>query len=345
MRHRLNAITFAPITRMQSNLLRRREFLVLAGGAAAPWPVAVRAQQKLPVIGWLNGASAPGHDAQLAALRRGLEKGGYVEGRNLAIEYRWADGHYDRLRQLAADLIDRKVAVIIANGNGALAAKALTSTIPIVFALGADPVGFGLVPSLARPGGNLTGAGFLTVELGPKKLELLLELLPGTSSIAALINPRGVSAESQTKDLQQAARKLGVQQLQILHASTDQEIESAFETLVRLRASGLVLGADPFFGGRPEQLAALSLRYAVPTIGARRDFAAAGGLMSYGASPTDAFQLVGVYTARILTGERPADLPVQQSSKFEMVINMKTAKALGIKLPNPLLARAEEVIE
>jgi putative ABC transport system substrate-binding protein len=324
--------------------IARRKVLIGLGGAAA-WPLAARAQQKLPVIGWLNGASASGQDAQLAALRRGLEKGGYVEGRNLAIEYRWADGHYDRLRQLAADLIDRKVAVIIANGNGALAAKALTSTIPIVFALGADPVGFGLVPSLARPGGNLTGAGFLTVELGPKKLELLHEVLPGISTIAALINPRGVSAESQTKDLQQAARKLGVQQLQILHASTDQEIESAFESLVRLRASGLVLGADPFFGGRPEQLAALSLRYAVPAIGTKRDFAAGGGLMSYAASGTDAYQLAGVYTGRILKGERPADLPVQQSSKVELVINMKAAKALGIKLPISLLGRADEVIE
>jgi putative tryptophan/tyrosine transport system substrate-binding protein len=325
--------------------MTRREFIAGLGGAAAAWPLTARAQQKLPVIGWLNGASAQGHAGQLAALRRGLEKGGYVEGRNLAIEYRWADGHYDRLPQLAADLIDRKAAVIVANGNGALAAKALTSTIPIVFALGADPVAFGLVPSLARPGGNLTGAGFLAVELGPKKLELLREVLPGTSTIAALINPRGKSAESQAKGLQQAAPTLGVQQLQILHASTDQEIESAFETLVQLRASGLVVGADPFFGGRTEQLAALSLRYAVPTITTNRDFAAAGGLMSYGASGTDGHELAGVYTGRILNGERPADLPVQLSSKVELVINTKTAKALGIKLPDSLLARADEVIE
>jgi putative tryptophan/tyrosine transport system substrate-binding protein len=323
-------------------MIGRRDFLTLLGAAA--WPVAARAQQPaLPVIGLLSAGLAPGNVANLAAFRRGLEETGYVEGRNVAVEYRWADGHYDRLPELAADLIDRKVAVIAASGGSdpALVAKALTTTIPIVFEMGADPVAVGLVPSLARPGGNVTGAVILSVELMPKRLELLQEVLPG-SAIAALLNPTSPINESEAKDLQQAARTLGLQ-LQILHASTDQEIGSAFEMLVRLRAGGLVIGPDPFF--RSQKLAMLCLRYAVPAIHQFRDFAEAGGLMSYGAPLTDAYHLVGTYTGRILSGEKPANLPVQQSTRAELVMNLKTAKALGLTIPLTLLGRADEVIE
>ena len=318
--------------------LQRREFLALAGNVAA-WPLAARAQQKLPVIGWFNTHLAQAHGSELAAFRRGLAENGYVEGQNVTIEYRWADDHYDRLPTLAADLVDRKVAVIAAcTPPSALAAKAVTTTIPIVFANGADPVASGLVASLARPGGNLTGGTILTVELAPKRLELLHDTVPRRSTIAALINPG--EDESETKELQEAARTLGVQ-LQILHASTDQEIESTFETVVRLRAGGLVIGDG--FGG--DKVAALALHHAVPAIYPGRSFPAAGGLMSYGASVTDAFRLAGVYTARVLNGEKPADLPVQRSTKVELTINMKTAKALGITFPLTLLGRADEVIE
>jgi putative ABC transport system substrate-binding protein len=327
-------------------MMKRREFIALLGGAAGTWPLAARAQQKLPVIGWLSSTSAQGHAAELVAFKRGLEEAGYVEGGNVAIEYRWAENHSDRLSALASDLIDRKVSVIAATGGvpSALAVKPLTSTIPIVFESAADPVAIGLVASLARPGGNLTGAAFLAVELAPKNLELLHEVLPGTSTIAALINPTLAIAESQVRELQQAARTLGLQ-LPILRASTDREVESAFEALVRQRAGGLVIGPSPFFTDRNEQLAALALRHAVPTIYSRRDFAAAGGLMSYGASLTDAYRLVGVYVGRILNGEKPADLPVQQATKVELTINLKTAKTLGLTVPTALLTRADEVIE
>jgi putative tryptophan/tyrosine transport system substrate-binding protein len=324
--------------------MRRRQFITLLGGAAATWPLAARAQQPLPVIGWLNPGSAKGHAAESMAFKRGLEDAGYSEGRNVAIEYRWAGGDYDRLPALAADLVDRKVTVIVATGGDSpLAARALNTTIPIVFSTGADPVARGLVASLAHPGGNATGATIISVELAPKRLELLHQVLPGTTTTAALINPATGITGSQTTDLQRAARTLGLQ-LEILHAGSDQEIESAFEAMVRLRVGGLVIGTDAFFTDRSQQIAALSLRYAVPTV-YQDDFAAAGGLMSYGASLTDAFRLVGVYTGRILRGEKPADLPVQQSTKVELVINLKTARALGLSVPLELLGRADEVIE
>jgi putative tryptophan/tyrosine transport system substrate-binding protein len=322
--------------------LRRREFLALSGGAAV-WPLAARAQRKLPVIGWFNTHSAQAHTMELAAFRRGLAESGYVEGQNVTIEYRWADDHYDQLPALAADLVDRKVAVIAAcTPPSALAAKEVTTTIPVVFATAADPVARGMVASLARPGGNLTGGTILTVELAPKRLELLREAVAGRSTIGALINP--ASDEGEVKELQEAAQTLGVQ-LQILHASTDQEIESAFEAVVRLRADGLVIGDNAFFEDRIEQVSALSLRHAVPAIYPFRSFPLGGGLMSYGASLKDAFRLAGVYTARVLNGEKPADLPVQQPTKFELTINMKTAKALGITVPITLLARVDDVIE
>lgn len=326
---------------MPFNPLRRREFLALTGSAVA-WPVVARAQRKLPVIGWFNTHSAQAHGAELMAFRRGLAESGYVEGQNVTIEYRWADDHFDQLPALAADLVERNVAVIAAcTPPSALAAKAVTTTIPVVFATAADPVASGLVASLARPGGNLTGGTILTVELAPKRLELLREAVPGKSTIGALINPAG--DEREAKELQEAARALGVQ-LQILNVGTDQEVELAFENVVRLGAGGLVIG-DFVAGNRIERIAALSLRHAMPAISPGRSFTAAGGLMSYGASITDAFRLAGVYTARVLNGEKPVDLPVQQPTKFELAINMKTAKALGIAVPITLLARADETIE
>jgi len=325
--------------------MQRRAFLAGLGIMAA-WPFSARAQPKLPVIGWLSGRGAQGSAAQLAAFRRGLEENGYIEGRNVAIEYRWADSHYDRLAALSAGLLERKVAVIAAAGgpDSALAAKALTTTTPVVFVVAGDPVALGLVATIPRPGGNLTGASFLAGELTPKLLELLHEVLPGKATIAALINPTAANAESLTRLLQQAARTLGLQ-VPILHARTAQEIESAFETVVRLHAGGLVIGTDPFFTDRSEQIAVLALGSAVPAIYQFHDFATVGGLMSYGTSLTDAYKLAGVYTGRILNGERPADLPVQQSTKVELVINIKTAKALGLTIPLTLLGRADEVIE
>ena len=322
--------------------MRRRDFITLLGGAAA-WPLAAWAQQKLPLIGWLSSGSAEGYVEELAAFRRGLGENGYVEGRSVAIEYRWAEGHYERLSALAADLIDRKVAVLAAGGGfTGEAAKALTTTIPIVFATGGDPVAAGAVATLAHPGGNLTGVTFLAAELTPKKLEMLHEVLPGTTRIAALINSRARDPEG--RSLQQAARTLGLQ-LDIFHAGTEQEIESAFNALARLPARGLMIGPDPFFTDQIKKFAALSSRHAIPAIYDFRDFAAAGGLMSYGASITEAYKLAGTYTARILRGEKPADLPFQQSTKVELTINLKAAKALGINFPLTLLGRADEVFE
>src|SRR6516225_9165874 len=294
--------------------LRRREFITLLGGAAVAWPLAAQAQQQMPVIGFL-GAAAPGPYAPyVTGFLRGLSEVGYVEGRNVAIEYRWADGQYDRLPTLAADLVRREVTVIFTGGStpATLTAKAATTTIPIVFYTGADPVELGLVASLSRPGGNLTGVTSLTTEVGPKRLELLHELLPTATSIALLINPTSPAiSDPQSRDLQMAAGKLGLQ-LHVLHASTEREIETAFATLVQAQASGLVIGPDVFFNTRSEQLAALALRHAVPVIYQYREFAAAGGLMSYGTNIAATFHLTGVYTGRILKGEKPADLPVQQ---------------------------------
>jgi putative tryptophan/tyrosine transport system substrate-binding protein len=324
--------------------MKRREFITLLGSAAA-WPLAARAQQPpMPVIGFLN-TRAPEQDAHLlAAFRLGLRENGYVEGRNVTIEYRWAEGHYDRLPALAADLVRRQVTVIAANSQATVAAKAITSTIPIVFITGADPVQVGFITSLNRPGGNLTGVTSLDTELGRKRLQLLHELLPKAGTIAVLVNPTFPGSDIQTRDLQSAASALGLQ-LHVLYASTERDINTVFTDLTRLQANGLVIGNDPFFNSWSEQLGALALRHRMPAIYEFRAFVAAGGLISYGGSITDLYRLFGVYTGRILKGEKPADLPVQQATKVEMIINLRTAKTLGLTIPLPLIGRADEVIE
>jgi putative tryptophan/tyrosine transport system substrate-binding protein len=327
--------------------VRRREFIALLGGAAAAWPAAAGAQQTgVPVVGYLDPGT-PKPSAQLvSAFREGLAEGGYVEGRNLAVEYRWAEAQYDSLPELAAGLVARKVAVIAAM-NGvptALAAKAATSTIPIVFFVGVDPVAFGLVASLNRPGGNVTGVTGLGTELGPKRLEMLKTLRPAASWFAFVVNPSNAAAMTQSKDLQAAASSLGVR-VEVQHAGTERDLETAFATLNQLGAGGVVIGADGFMNSRINQIAALALSYSMPTAYQYRAFAAAGGLMSYGGSITEAYSLVGRYVTRVLKGENPADLPVQQSTKVELIINLKTAKALGLDVPATLLARADEVIE
>ena len=326
--------------------MRRREFIALLGGAAAAWPLAVRAQP-LPVIGVLSSRSA-GEDAQLlAAFRQGLAEAGYVESQNVSIEYRWAEGQNDRLPALAADLVRRQVTVIATPGStpGALAAKAATSTIPIVFGTGADPVALGLVPRLSRPGANVTGATTMSVEIGPKRLELLHELVPAATAMALLVNPTNPAlADTQSREFQEAARTLGLQ-LHILSASDEREFDFAFASMVRLGAGALVISADQLFNTRSEQLAGLTIRHAVPAIFQYREFVAAGGLMSYGGSLADEFRVTGFYAGRILKGEKPGDLPVQQATKVELFINLKSAKALGITVPITLLGRADEVIE
>ena len=326
--------------------MRRRELMLLLVGAVTT-PHAVRAQQKvMPVIGLL-GSTSPGQNAaSVAAFRQGLSETGWVEGQNVAIEYRWAEGHYDRLPALAADLVGRKVDVIVTQGGSvsALAAKNATSTIPIVFGSG-DPVERGLVASLARPGGNLTGVSIMLTELMPKRLELLSELVPRAGPIALLVNPNNaIVAEPQIRDVQEAARAKGLQ-LHILKAGTESEIEAAFATLLQLHAGALVVGADPFFDNRKEQLVAVAARYAIPAIYIWREFAAAGGLISYGPSSASNSHQLGSYAGKILKGAKPADLPVQQLTTFELVVNLKTAKALGLTVPPSLLDRADEVIE
>jgi putative ABC transport system substrate-binding protein len=326
--------------------MRRREFITLLGGAAT-WPLAARAQQPaMPVIGFLRNTAATGSKPIVTAFFQGLKETGFVDGQSVATEYRWADNQNDRLPALAADLIRRQVAVIVAAGiPAALAAKAATTTIPIAFEVGADPIEAGLVASLNRPGGNLTGVTTVNVELAPKRLELVHEVLPTTRSIALLVNPTSpFNAERLSTDTQIAARTLGLQ-LYVLHASTESDFDTVFASLVQMRAGALVIVSDSFFLSRIEQLAALTVRHAVPTISAYREFTAAGGLMSYGGSLTDAYRLTGVYAGRILKGDKPADLPIQQATKVELYINQKTAKALGLTVPQALLSRADDVIE
>jgi putative tryptophan/tyrosine transport system substrate-binding protein len=326
----------------------RREFIMLLGGAAVAWPLAARAQQRaMPVIGFLSSSSPDLFASRLRAFHQGLSETGYVEGKNVAIEYRWAKGHISRLPVLAAELVRNQVAVIAvpASTPGALAAKAASSMIPIVFLTGGDPVQLGLVASLNRPGSNVTGVTTLAVELGQKQLELLHELIPKATAIALLVNPTNPSlSEPTTKNLQAAAGTLGLQ-LRVLYASTEREIDAAFTTLVQLRTGALVIGVDALFVGRSQQLAELATRYAIPTMTQFREFTVAGGLMTYGTNLADAYRQVGVYTGRILNGEKPAVLPVQQATKLELIINMKTAKAMGLAVPDRLLALADEVIE
>jgi putative ABC transport system substrate-binding protein len=327
--------------------LRRREFITLLGGAAA-WPLAARAQQPaMPVVGFLSSASLDVYAIRQRAFRQGLKEAGYIEGQNVEVEYRWAEGQINRLPVLAAQLVDRQVAVIVAAGGtpSAVVAQAATATIPIVFGVAVDPVKAGLVASLNRPGGNLTGVTNLNVEVGPKRLELLHELLPTATIIAVLVDPTSPTlAEAFSRAAQAAARALGVH-LHVLQASKEGDFDTVFATLVQLRASALIIGPSTYFAARSEELAALAVRHAVPAIFQYRAFAAAGGLLSYGTSETDYYRLLGIYAGRILKGEKPADLPVQQVTKLELIINMKTAKALGITVPLPLVGRADEVIE
>jgi ABC-type uncharacterized transport system substrate-binding protein len=325
--------------------IKRREFITLLGTAAA-WPLAARAQQPaMPVIGFVNSASPNGLAHALAAFRRGLRETGYIEGENVTIEYRWAEGQDDRLPLLVADLVRRQATVIAATNNAsALAAKAATATIPIVFGVSVDPIAVGLVASLNRPGGNVTGVTTLNVELLPKRLEVLHVMVPAARLIALLVNPTNPAAETDTRNAQEAARTLGLQ-LHALHASTERDFDTVFATLLQLRASALMIASDNFFNSRSEQLAVLSLRHAVPAIYQYPEFAAAGGLMSYGGRLTDSYRETGVFTGRILKGAKPADLPVQQFTKVELLINLKTAKALGLTVPTALLVRADEVIE
>jgi putative ABC transport system substrate-binding protein len=327
--------------------MRRREFITLLGGAATAWPLAARAQQPaMPVIGYLGLGSPEANVYLLASFRRALSEAGYVEGRNVAIEFRWAHNEVDRLPELAANLVRRRVAVIAtpSSVSAPLAAKAATSTIPIVFSNGADPVQAGLVASLNRPGGNVTGVTNMSLELGPKRLGLLHELLPGAERFAALVNPNALTAERQIKDAQAAASSIG-RRIEVLTASTNRDIDTAFASLVQIRADALTVGTDQFLTSRRVQLATLAARYAIPAIFPTREYAEAGGLMSYGGSRTDRDRVAGLYIGRILRGENPANLPVIQPTKFEFIINLQTARTLGLTVPARLLAQADEVIE
>jgi len=327
--------------------MKRREFITLVGGAAATWPLAVRAQQPaMPVIGFLNAGFAQGAAKQLAAFLKGLGENGYVEGRNVSIEYRWAESQFDRLPAMMVDLVHRQVAVIAATTTpAALAAKTVTTTVPIVFETGTDPVQLGLVASMNRPGGNITGVSQLIVEVAPKRLELLHELIPTARVIGLLVNPTASAlAQAQLRAIQSAADTLGLE-LQVLNVSSEQDFDAAFASLIRLRAGGLVISADSVFLRSMEQLATLTVRHSVPAVYQYREFAAAGGLMSYGPDITESYRMAGIYTGRILKGEKPTDLPVQQVTKVELYINLKTAKALGITVPLPLSGRADEVFE
>ena len=328
--------------------MKRREFIALLGGAAAAWPLAARAQQAaMPVIGYLNAQALEGFTERLLrGFRQGLREAGYIEGENVAIEYRWAENQYDRLPTLANELVRRRVPVIV--GVGALAsvfaAKAATTTIPIVFVAPDDPVKLGLVASLARPDGNLTGVNFFSGELTAKRLEVLRELVPGVARVAILVNPANLTVDSTLRDVETAARAMGLQ-IKVFNASTSREIDTAFITFVREQPNALFVAQDSFFNVRRHQLANMAARHAVPMASASRDIAEVGGLMSYGTNIADAYRQVGIYTGRILKGAKPADLPVVQSTKFELVINHQTARMLGLEVPASLLARADEVIE
>jgi putative tryptophan/tyrosine transport system substrate-binding protein len=327
--------------------MRRREVITLLGSGAVAWPLAARAQQPaMPVVGFLGAPSAALYARYVSAVHQGLKEVGYIEHQNVAMEYRWADGQYDRLPALAADLVSRRVAVIVPIGGApaTVAAKAATSTIPIVFNLGADPIQLGLVANLNRPGGNITGIAMMALEIERKRMELLHELAPGSTSIAVLLNPANAQLQSQESEMQAAARVIGRQVL-VLKASTEQEIEAAFAALARERAGALLIGADTFFVSEVMLFVVLTARYSIPSIYPFKSYVDAGGLMSYGPSLLDAYRQTGVYAGRVLKGEKPADLPIVQPTKFELVINLKTAKALGIEVPPMLLARADEVIE
>jgi ABC-type uncharacterized transport system substrate-binding protein len=325
--------------------MRRREFITLLGSAAATWPFAAHAQQKMPVVGFLNSGSANALELGATAYRRGLEESGFVEGKNVLIESRWADGQYDRLPELIADLIKRNVAVIMAGGPpAALAAKKATSTIPVVFTSGDNPVQIGLVNSINRPGGNLTGVHVLFTELESKKLGLLRELVPQAELIAALINSSRPVAKSQEMELQTAAQKFGLK-IQIIHAENEGDIEPAFASMAQSKVGGVLVAADPFFNAKRELIVSLAAKYTLPAVYEQRPFAIAGGLMSYGTNLADGYRQAGIYTGRILKGEKPDDVPVSQSTKFELVLNLKTAKALGLTVPSGVLSIADEIIE
>ena len=327
--------------------MERREFITLLGGTAATWPLTARAQQPaMPVIGFLNSGSADAYPDRITAFHEGLRQLGYIDGENVIVNYRWALGEYDRLPTFAAELVERRVSVLVATGGepAALAAKSATSTIPIVFAIGGDPIKLGLVASYNHPGGNATGANILAAEMDGKRLGLLHELMPTATRVGVLLNPSFPAYTEQLNDLQDAARIINLE-VEILRANTDGEIEAAFKFSSQKRLEALVLAASPFFDTRRDKLVALAASHALPTIYHFREFAVAGGLMSYGVSIPHIYRQVGVYAGRILNGDNPANLPVQQPTSFEMVVNLKTAKALGLTVPPTLLARADEVIE